>query len=242
MELTYRQLEITLSAALRIKPDRVGTFRSRIKQLQRLEFPSGVNVGRGTKMAYSAEHLFKLGFAFELIGAGLPAMLAARIVEKNWHKFGASVATDMRNRMRFFFSTSMYVRLIIRTLDDLQFDIGASSDVAVFVEDHAALSEVLRRNSSRVSNSYLVVCVTDFTDRILKRASEVGGVPDALYSREILGWLVPTAGTEWLRLEGDYTKANDAKVLRHLTDIHGPEHAAAVLAILKASDGSNSET
>lgn len=237
MELTYKQLEVTLTSSMRINPDRLGTFRSRIKQLQRLEFPPGVNVGRGAKMAYGAEHLFKLGFAFELIGAGLPAMAATRVVQENWKMFAAAVATDLRNRMRFFLIPNIYARIITRTLHEIQFESMKYPEVQVFVEDQAALANVLERNTSRLANTYIVICVTDFAHRILKFASEIGGVDNAFYDTEIISWLEPSKGNAWIRLEGDYSKADDDKALDVLTSIHGPEAAKKVLGLLRQVDG-----
>lgn len=241
MELSYRQLEATLAAHLRIKPDRIGTFRARIKQLQRLEFPSGVNIGRGAKMIYGADHLVKLAFAFELIGAGFPAMLATTVTESNWRKIGAAVATDYRNRMRLFFDESIYVRLIVRTLSEIQFDHLSQSDIGVYVEDHTALASILKRRSDRAANAYTIICITDFANRLMKLADEVGGVPHALYDSEVIAWLVPnvdaqrkpTIDAEWLRIEGNYPEASYSHAVTMLGLIHGPERAAEIVEALK---------
>ena len=241
MELTYGQLEATLAAHFRIKPDRLGTFRSRIKQLQRLEFPPGVNIGRGAKMTYGASHLVKLAFAFELIGAGFPAMLATRVTEENWRKIGAAVATDYRNRLRLFLDESIFVRIIVRTFSEVQFDHLSYGDVEVFVEDHAALLDILKRHSSRTAGAYTIVCITDFTNRLMKLAGDVGGVHGALYDGEVIGWLVPNVtpsgspsrDANWLRLKGKYPEASDEDALKVLAQLHGPEIAKNVIAELR---------
>ena len=90
MELSYRQLEGILAAYLAVHPDKLSTFRSRMKQLQRLEFPPGVNIGRGVRMTYSAEHLLQLAVAFEVIGAGLAAKVATETVAQYWDRFQAA--------------------------------------------------------------------------------------------------------------------------------------------------------
>lgn len=90
MNLSYAQLEATLAAHLRVHPDRMGTFRSRLKQLQRLEFPPGVNIGRGVRMAYSATHTLQLAVAFELLGLGYTAKTATDLVTEHWPKFEAA--------------------------------------------------------------------------------------------------------------------------------------------------------
>lgn len=90
VKLSYAQLEATLGRYLNVHPDRTSTFRSRLKQLQRLEFPPGVNIGRGVRMTYSATHVLQLAAAFELIGLGLPAGQATSMVIEHWPKFEAA--------------------------------------------------------------------------------------------------------------------------------------------------------
>lgn len=90
MQLSYSQLEAVLAAYMGVHPDRMSTFRSRLKQLQRLEFPPGVNIGRGSRMTYSATHLLQLAVAFELLGLGIPAGEATRLTMEHWAKFTAA--------------------------------------------------------------------------------------------------------------------------------------------------------
>lgn len=85
--LSFGRLEAVLSAYFRIDPERSGTFRARIKQLQRLNFPSGVNVGRGVKFEYGLDHCLKLIVALEFMGLGLPAKFVSDIVEGSWRRF-----------------------------------------------------------------------------------------------------------------------------------------------------------
>lgn len=79
-----------MAAYLNVHPDKISTFRSRMKQLQRLEFPVGVNIGRGVRMTYTAEHLLQLAVAFEVIGTGLAAKAATDLVTTYWDRFQAA--------------------------------------------------------------------------------------------------------------------------------------------------------
>ena len=85
--LSFGRLEAVLSTYFRIDPERSGTFRARLKQLQRLNFPSGVNVGRGVKFEYGLDHTLKLIVALELLALGLPAKFVSDIVEASWLRF-----------------------------------------------------------------------------------------------------------------------------------------------------------
>lgn len=231
-------------AHFRISPDRAGTFRSRIKQLQRMEFPSGVNIGRGAKMSYGAEHLVKIALAFELIGAGYPAMLATSTIEGNWRKFSAAVALDYRNRFSLYLLEDVFVRIIAQTFSDLQFrHAGGREGIVVMVEDHTALCDILKRHSNRAANGYTIICITDFITRLMKIAEEIGGVPDALYDLEIVDWLVSTidkdgkhtADKEWIQLAGQYKKSNFNHAFHVFSRIYNPERAGELVEILKAS-------
>lgn len=91
LSVTFGRLEVLLTTYFRIDPDRQGTFRARIKQLQRLNFPTGVNVGRGARFEYEIEHVIKLIFAFELLAVGVPAKLATDIVENGWDRISAAI-------------------------------------------------------------------------------------------------------------------------------------------------------
>lgn len=84
--LSFGRLEAVLSAYFRIDPERSGTFRARIKQLQRLNFPSGVNVGRGVKFEYELDHCLKLVVALEFMALGLPAKFVSDIIEAGWRR------------------------------------------------------------------------------------------------------------------------------------------------------------
>lgn len=58
-------------------------FASRIKHMQRLGFPPGTNTGKGRAAAYSAQHLFLIGFALELAQLGLATDAAIPLMQDN---------------------------------------------------------------------------------------------------------------------------------------------------------------
>ena len=65
-------------------PGRREKFRMRLKQLQRMGCPTGVNNGRATRMAYEAQHLLELAFVLELIQLGLSPERAVSQVRIWW--------------------------------------------------------------------------------------------------------------------------------------------------------------
>lgn len=190
MELSYRQLETTLVAHLSINPDRVPTFRSRIKQLQRLEFPSGVNVGRGTKMIYTGTHLFKLATAFELIGAGLPAQLATGLVERHWAQIAAGYSWALRCRLFYGSAHNVFARFIVRTMHDMQnLPKDAPEPDHVAVEDGEHLAVMMASNRDRLAYCYPTLCLSDIYRRVTDYARTIGGVHAANFDKEIIHWI-----------------------------------------------------
>lgn len=82
---TFGQIEELLAKAHRIDPAKRTAFQGRLKHLQRWGFPSGEKPGKGKAIAYTAEHLFMMVLAIELIQAGMPPKLSADLIRDNWH-------------------------------------------------------------------------------------------------------------------------------------------------------------
>lgn len=232
MELSYKQLEAVLSAHFRIHPDRIGRFQSRIKQLQRLNFPSGVNVGRGEKMKYSSTHLFQFVAAFELINQGIPGGTAVEIVKLKWDNFAAAFGLALWHRRRFKTNRQVFARLMNATLYDLQGSNDPAEIPNVFVEDEKSLARIFMRNSERLSQTYTVLCVTDIVFSVLDHAKRAH-VTDPLGDDETSGWKVRTnlAEAYWMRAEDEWLLDDDempagdppyfiARVMRLLVQRH----------------------
>jgi hypothetical protein len=116
--LSFSRLEAVLSAYFRIDPDRGGTFRARIKQLQRLNFPSGVNVGRGVKFEYELSHALKLVVALEIMALGLPAKFVSELVEESWRRFAIGFQLSPFGWNDPVDASQIYARLNIDLLGD----------------------------------------------------------------------------------------------------------------------------
>lgn len=211
MELTYKQVEATLVAHLRIHPDRIGRFQSRIKQLQRLGFPFGVNVGRGEKMKYSATHLFQFVTAFELINHGIPGGTAVEIVEQKWDNFAVAYGLALWHRRRFKFNKLIFARVMNATLADLQGTKEGTVNPNVFVEDDKSLASILTRNSDRFVHCYSLLCITDIVFRVLDGLKNYAQVENPLEEDETLAWKLRDfpATAFWMRAEDDWLLDED---------------------------------
>lgn len=217
MELTYKQVEATLIAYLRIQPDRAHTFRSRIKQLQRMEFPPGVNVGRGSKMSYSSEHLFKLVTAFELIGIGLPAQSATTLVEKHWVQFSAAYALSALRQWHKP-SGRIFCELILQSMSEIQFSaFGAPALSRAMVRDQKSICAVLASAEKRAM-ARVILKSSDTYERVEQMASSIAGVHISYL--EVAEWR-PMDEAHFIRFEGPYPDRSNLEVRRRLNLLNG---------------------
>ena len=218
MEMSYGQLEMTLLGHFRIHPDKVSTFRSRIKQLQRLQFPPGVNVGRGTKMTYTSEHLFMLVTAFELIGSGLTAQLACTIVTDHWSEFSAGFALQAIGERRYPGDNedAVFAFLVIRSFYELQFEkVGEAEHSNVYICDHEGLGPLMQHRRLLPNHTKIIVSTGSILESVLRVAREQSGIKDATISSvDFNGWL-PRENPQFLRFASAYPDRSNLEVRRY---------------------------
>ena len=186
MKLSYRQLEAILAAYLNVHPDRIGTFRSRIKQLQRLEFPSGTNIGRGSRMSYTAEHLLQLAVAFEVIGAGLAAKAATDLVTRYWDRFQAAFGRA-HSKLNYQSDSETFVCVLGKPPVTPEREI----DDPVSVHDLTSLSERILcfpRPDSPSRAGLLLIRADYMLERINRLSGDIGQVRHPKWSPEYREW------------------------------------------------------
>lgn len=211
MQLTYAALEQTLMGHFRIHPDMQGTFRSRMKQLKRLEFPPSVNVGQGTKAEYTATHLFQFITAFELIGSNIPAERATKLTLCYWPQFATAYSLAVQS-IRRWRKQRIFLWIIARSLYGMQTDpfpaklpLSDCPDGArVAVGDDGGFADqLLARNQRRQAHCYTFLPISDLVTQALKALEERGGYPRARLDAEFMDWL-PEKSDEmkpWLFVE-----------------------------------------
>lgn len=98
MALTFSQVADILMLANNIPEERRGTFVSRLKQWQKMGFPTGVKgVGRGVKVSYGADQLYQLALHMRLLVLGLTPERAQRMICSAWDRLAdAIVVTALR--------------------------------------------------------------------------------------------------------------------------------------------------
>ncbi len=228
MRLTYGQLETVLANHLRVHPDKLPTLRSRIKQLQRLKFPPGVNVGRGAKMEYSGEHLFMLVTAFELIGAGHPAQAACNLVSDHWTDFAAAYALAALHARRYRTEKDkqdqdqILAVLWVQSLHEIQFSqFGKPAGSEIQITDELGTKYGFRAyDDVRPRFAQLVLSIGEILRRVLKIASAQAGVRTSPHDQEFHGWL-PKGEAANINLAFPYPDRSNIEQRKRLHQFHG---------------------
>jgi hypothetical protein len=92
MDLTFNQVEAVFVRRFDIPDEKAVAFRGRLQHLQRLNFPQGVNTGRGKKASYGWLQVIQLTVALDLIDLGMTPDLVARTVKQGSDRIVDAVA------------------------------------------------------------------------------------------------------------------------------------------------------
>jgi len=87
LSLTFADAHFVVSMVAGISPEKGETFRSRLKQWQKMGFPQGTKVGRGVKAEYGAAQIFQLVLLVKLLRIGLTPDRAQRVIKSAWTRF-----------------------------------------------------------------------------------------------------------------------------------------------------------
>lgn len=91
MSLSFSEAQFIVSLVAGIAPEKAGTFQSRLKQWQKMGFPEGTRVGRGTKAEYGALQIFQLVILVKLLRVGLTPERAQKLVTSAWSAFRGGI-------------------------------------------------------------------------------------------------------------------------------------------------------
>lgn len=83
MELSYGDIELLLRCMHQVHEDKRIALVGRIKHFQRLGWPEGTNVGKGSRVKYNTRQTLSLVAAFELVQCGLPPERAIYLLKSS---------------------------------------------------------------------------------------------------------------------------------------------------------------
>jgi hypothetical protein len=87
LPLSFAEAQFVVACVAGIAPDKQETFRSRLKQWQKMGFPEGTKVGRGVKADYGAQQVFQLVLLVKLLRIGLTPERAQTLIRTAWPRF-----------------------------------------------------------------------------------------------------------------------------------------------------------
>jgi len=96
----FSEVEAAIAVLHDVPAERRSAFSHRLKHLQRLGFPKGINTGRGKAATYLPEHVFQMAVAVELLQFGFTPDPAARTVTANLDYLALGVVQHDLNRGR----------------------------------------------------------------------------------------------------------------------------------------------
>lgn len=91
MALSFKQVVAILKDVNGIHADRQSAFESRLKQWQKMGFPDGVNVGKGTRASYGAKQVYQLAICLALLEIGMTPERAHEVVRLGWKEFALGI-------------------------------------------------------------------------------------------------------------------------------------------------------
>lgn len=89
MSLTFAETHFVVATIVGVRPSKGETFKSRLKQWQKMGFPEGTKVGRGVKAEYGALQVLQLALLVKLLRIGLTPERAQSVITTAWTRFMA---------------------------------------------------------------------------------------------------------------------------------------------------------
>ena len=97
--LSFSELEAVVAKSCSISYQKRDTFRSRLKQWQKMGFPRIAPVGRGSKQKYALKHVFQLTTLLRLLDCGLTPEPAISVLAMNWLDVQDGIQTAIYRRL-----------------------------------------------------------------------------------------------------------------------------------------------
>ena len=96
--ISKRAIVASVGATLRPHPSAAAKLETRLKLLNRLGFPHGVNAGRGFRGGYTLDQLWQVVLAFRVLKFAVPLSRTIEIVNESWDIAYAAIANSLPGR------------------------------------------------------------------------------------------------------------------------------------------------
>jgi len=152
VQFRFAEVEQALALVHTIADGKRSAFANRLRHLQRLGFPPGVNTGRGTVASYGVGEVFLLGVALELMQLGLNPERAVQAITDDY--FAVAMGAGMAARD----GTPQ----------------GSFRNPVFYYLDPSALSDLMRpsRQGDRASSSFFYAGIGVITENLAESAKQ----------------------------------------------------------------------
>lgn len=119
--LSFSQAAELLQGVHAIAPHSIGTFRARLKHLQRLGFPSGINTGKGKAAEYGWREIILIEIAIQFIELGISPEHTRKICV-DYEQTIINNIVEFLNSEEFVDHNQRFLVINISSIDHLKFE------------------------------------------------------------------------------------------------------------------------
>lgn len=190
MGLGLAAVEGVFASLHNIRDDKRVAFRARLKHLQRLGFPPGVNTGTGKRAEYHGQQIFLLGLALEMLQLGLTPERATHVIQRNYTPICACARLALFGLNKDGAEApSMFVRFDPAALDAL----GASNghdeaDTTFWYEGVGTLADMLRKGGTLWPRVALIN-LSSLISHVFTLIHEFSSASADAFENELTTWL-----------------------------------------------------
>ncbi|KFG90032.1 hypothetical protein BV98_002205 [Sphingobium herbicidovorans NBRC 16415] len=190
--MNYGQIEALYASLHRIRPEKRVAFKARLKHLQRLGFPPGVNTGTGRAAVYGPGQIFLLGLALEFTQMGINPDRTVKIIQdEHWLivKSGEVAARDLSSAAEPF--KPIMIFFDPAALSDLMEAFGDGIDTALATLDFGkfdSAQEAFASWFSEGASRAAFISISSLLRRIEEwLLSQSSSVPGSFYA-DLITW------------------------------------------------------
>ncbi|MBR2270162.1 MULTISPECIES: hypothetical protein [Sphingobium] len=190
--MNYGTVEALFAKLHLIRSEKRIAFKARLKHLQRLGFPPGINTGTGRAASYGAGEVFLLGLAIELIQLGLSPERAKSVLIVHTREIAQGLVEELLvigqsiKGEAINLDAQMFIGFDPETLQDLSSQpngIDEPEDMASYsflVGDWSDLRKRLGHYDVQEPGRLALIPMTRFVLRLFSKIAEISGGDEAM--------------------------------------------------------------
>lgn len=192
MKFSFAQVGHVTCEVLRLSSAKAPAVRARIKHLQRLQFPSSVNVGGGARSNYDVEALLQVVLAFEMFDLGFTPDRVKPTVQTHWNQLRWEFAVALASP-----AIANYVATFPSALDGLRIPEETAEVATLYSGSLEQLAQTLAgfhgaRSSANFAAINITALVLEAADAVgaleVERGTGMAASPKEAFMNIVRGW------------------------------------------------------